>query len=245
MVKVVSVQHRQIHYGESLIHYSLEYKERQTLAIEVHPDLSVHVKAPLNSPLDAIESKLLKRAFWIQKQQRKFKEYAPALEARSYVSGEGYRYLGRQYRLKIIKQPTKNIRLWRGRLEVSVPSPEDKQSIEKLVTAWFRQKAEQVFDDRYEVCCQHVAKHGIEHSGGVHLRVMAKRWGSCTKEGRIMLNPHLVSAPKDCIDYVITHELCHTIENAHSPQFFALLSRCMADWQQRKSRLNSSVEALN
>jgi predicted metal-dependent hydrolase len=71
---------------------------------------------------------------------------------------------------------------------------------------------------------------------------MPKRWGSCTREGRIMLNPALVSAPKDCIDYVITHELCHTRIHNHSAEYYELLTRIMPDWEERKTRLDQLVE---
>jgi predicted metal-dependent hydrolase len=71
---------------------------------------------------------------------------------------------------------------------------------------------------------------------------MPKRWGSCTKEGKILLNPLLVSAPKDCIDYVIIHELCHTLQHNHSQRFFTLLTTLMPDWQTRKQHLNTRIE---
>ena len=68
-------------------------------------------------------------------------------------------------------------------------------------------------------------------------RRMPKRWGSCTKNGAIYLNPELILAPPSCIDYVITHELCHLLHPAHGPAFFALLRKLMPDWEERKARL--------
>jgi predicted metal-dependent hydrolase len=86
-----------------------------TFAIEVHPDRKIIVKAPTDATLQAIESKIIHRAAWIDRQQRQFAKYAPALPAPECVSGEGYRYLGRQYRLKLIESENENIRLWQGR----------------------------------------------------------------------------------------------------------------------------------
>jgi hypothetical protein len=71
----------------------------------------------------------------------------------------------------------------------------------------------------------------------MQLRRMPKRWGSWTRRGVIYLNPELVKAPGSCIDYVVTHELCHLVHGHHGPAFFALLSRAMPDWEQRKLRL--------
>ena len=59
-----------------------------------------------------------------------------------------------------------------------------------------------------------------------------------------MLNPHLVKAPRDCIDYVIIHEMCHLKEHNHSPQFYQSLSQLMPDWKAVKSRLDGMAELL-
>jgi predicted metal-dependent hydrolase len=70
---------------------------------------------------------------------------------------------------------------------------------------------------------------------------MKNRWGSCTSEGRILLNPDLIIAPKQCIEYVIVHELCHLQEHNHGPAFYRLLNKLMPDWEQRRERLNDCV----
>jgi hypothetical protein len=66
---------------------------------------------------------------------------------------------------------------------------------------------------------------------------MARRWGSCSENGTLLLNSQLVKAPTQCIDYVIVHELCHTMHFNHSKSFYELLTRVMPDWPERKRRL--------
>lgn len=73
---------------------------------------------------------------------------------------------------------------------------------------------------------------------------MSKRWGSCTPEGKIYLNTELIKAPSHCIEYVITHELCHLKHKNHSKDFYALLNRIMPDWESRKLRLEKMYSAL-
>jgi len=70
---------------------------------------------------------------------------------------------------------------------------------------------------------------------------MKKRRGSHTPAGRILLNDALIAARRDCIDYVIAHELCHVVEPNHSPRFFRLLRRFMPDWERRKDLLERST----
>ena len=66
---------------------------------------------------------------------------------------------------------------------------------------------------------------------------MPKRWGNWTRRGVIYLNPELVLAPPSCIDYVVTHELCHLVHGHHGRAFYDLLARAMPDWEERKRRL--------
>lgn len=70
------------------------------------------------------------------------------------------------------------------------------------------------------------------------------QWGSCSPKGVILLNPHLVKAPRECVDYVITHELCHLQELNHSPRYYRLLSQLMPDWQPVKAKLDGMAELL-
>ena len=70
---------------------------------------------------------------------------------------------------------------------------------------------------------------------------MHRRWGSHTEAGRILLNDALIRARRECIDYVIVHELCHVIEPNHSTQFLRLLRRFMPDWERRKELLERST----
>ena len=67
---------------------------------------------------------------------------------------------------------------------------------------------------------------------------MKRRWGSCGPSGRILLNPDLVIAPVDCIDYVVVHELCHLKHGYHDRAFYRLLSTVMPDWRRRRERLD-------
>ncbi|MBR8829210.1 MAG: M48 family metallopeptidase [Gomphosphaeria aponina SAG 52.96 = DSM 107014] len=230
-----------VQYGNSTIAFTLQYSDRKTLGMEVHPDSRVVVKAPHNTPLETIITRVTQRGRWITKQQKQFAQYAPTLPAFEYVAGESYGYLGRQYRLEIIENKQEKIRLWQGKLEVSIPNPENRKQIENLVKRWYREKAQQIYLERYKHCTQIVTQQGITHQGGFELRTMEKRWGSCTKEGKIILNPMLVIAPKDCIDYVIIHELCHILIYNHSPSFYQLLATIIPDWQKRQDYLNNHI----
>lgn len=234
---------RSVQFGDSVIEYALQRCERKTLAIHVYPNGSVVVDAPLTANEDAIATKVKKRAAWIYKQQLQFASYPPEMPERRYVSGESIRYLGRQYRLLIKQATSEQVKLLHGQLIVEVANPADHDKVKFRVQTWLRSRADAVFTERYAHCLTRVSKLRIEPlQPGFQLRLMATRWGSCTQSGRIILNPELIAAPKECIDYVITHELCHLRERNHSQAFYKLLRAVMKDWEARKTKLNQMVE---
>lgn len=240
--KKLQAQNRSVSFGQTEIFYLVNYCERKTLAIHVYPDGQVIVDAPIAASNQAIAEKVKKKVPWIFKQRLQFESYPPALPQRQYVSGETHRYLGRQYRLKVLPGKAEKVKLLRGQLIVETNNPEHRQGVKTLLQGWYRLRAEAIFSDRYDFCIRQVAKLGIEHKKGFQLRFMSKRWGSCTNQGNIILNPELIAAPKYCIDYVITHELCHLKERNHSQAFYKLLASVMRDWELRRKRLNEMVE---
>ena len=113
-----------IKYGTSIIRYSVSRSNRKTLAIEVHPDLSIKVVAPQKAAISAIQEKILKRAHWIRKQQHYFEQFLPRTPEREYVSGETHYYLGRQYILRVRKSTEDSVKLKGGELLVKTDSPQ-------------------------------------------------------------------------------------------------------------------------
>jgi len=67
--------------------------------------------------------------------------------------------------------------------------------------------------------------HGFKYAG-VKIRKSRTRWGSCSSKGIINLSFYLLLLPEHLIDYVLLHELCHTLQMNHSPAFWALLNKC-------------------
>jgi len=230
-----------VQYGTTTIHYDLIYAPRKTLGITVHPDLRVTVKAPEGSPLADVEAKVRKRATWILKQQRELERYLPHLPPRQYVSGETHRYLGRQYRLKVIEGASANangsVERDRSYIYVTTQDKTDKERIKRLLDDWYRAHARQVFAERLETCYPKVEHLDIVYPD-LAIRVLKSRWGSCSPKGRITLNVKLIQVPRSYIDYVIFHELCHLAEPNHSPRYYELLDRVLPDWRERREKLN-------
>lgn len=226
----------QIQFGSQTILFDLQFMQRKTLSISVHPDLSVIVKAPENTKLEDIEKKVYHRAKWILNQQRRFEIYLPDVPPRKYVSGESHRFLGRQYRLKIIKSESEQIKLSRQFLEVYTPDT-NPANARMLVENWYREQATQIFQEHLSACYTKLAREKIPYPK-ISIRRMQSSWGSCSAKGLITLNIKLIQVPIEYIDYVITHELCHLKHLHHEVEFYKLLSRIMPGWQVKKEKLD-------
>lgn len=227
-----------IPYGTSMIVYDVAFSRRKTLAIHVYPDGRVTVRAPHGSTPETIAAIVRKRAGWIAKQQQRFQSYAPPIVApREYVSGESYRYGGRQYRLKVLDGTPSGIVLGRNDMFVTVRNKEP-QHVQRLLERWYRAQAHRVFHERLHICFQRVAYLGIAFPS-LTIRRMKRRWGSCGRNGKIILNLRLIQAPVEYIDYVIIHELCHLKEHNHSKRYYALLSSALPDWRTWRQQLNT------
>lgn len=229
-----------IQFGSKTIDFLVEYSTRKTLGITVTPDLDVLVKAPMDSSLDKIKEKLLKKAPWIIRQQSFFLSFQPKTPPRKYVGGETHLYLGRQYLLRIEKEKLKNEKVVLKGKFLNVYTKE-KDEVQPLVEAWYFEKAKEKFNQIAMVLFESfVKRHNLSlipyH---LSLRKMPTRWGSCTPKGKIILNPELIKAPRGCIEYVIIHELCHLIHHDHTQKFIDLQTKEMPDWEKWKSKLEN------
>lgn len=228
-----------LRWGTNQFVYELTLVDRETMEIAVHPDACVRVKAPLNATEAIIETKLRKRAGWIIRQIRYFNQFNPLTPPRSYLSGETHLYLGRHYRLKTIPFQSDSVKLMRGFFIVETKEDVSPAHVKTLMEDWYLEKAQFHFQKILKRCIENFPQ--TVELPELHLRAMKKRWGSMSRNGVLTLNPELIKAPIECIDYVITHELCHLVHPNHSPDFYRLLDYLIPQWEKVKHRLELTM----
>jgi len=229
--------HGRLRYGEQVIPYRIVRRPRKTMEIAVEPDTSVVIAAPMEASMEAIAAKLQQRAAWVVKQQRYFAQFLPQTPRRRFVAGETHRYLGRQYRLRIVPHRQDCVKLLRGFIVVQTRQPHQPGIVKNLLEAWYGCCAQVKFPQRIAACRQRFPEPDAFRPHGLVIRQSSRRWGSMSPTGGLFLNRRLIEAPVVAVDYVITHELCHMAEPHHGAAFFKLLERIMPDWEQRKRRL--------
>ncbi len=227
-------------YGRKTIDFSLFYCDRKTMEIAVHPDSTVIVKAPVQSDITLIEKKIITRARWILRQLNYFKQFNSKTPDRCYVNGETHLYLGKQYRLKLSEGPENSIKLSRVFFHVTCRNEATQDIAKKLLNQWYSKKAQLQFAESMDRCWQKFNSLGIGKPR-LSIKRMQKRWGSLSGKGTVTLNTDLIRAPKECIDYVVTHELCHLKYHDHSPEFYKLLDSVIPGWEKIKHKLELSM----
>jgi len=230
---------QEIVFGTETIGYEIRFlPTRRTLGIEVHPDMSVVVRAPADCDPATIRDRVGKRASWISKQLTNFERYSPRTPARQYVSGETHLYLGRQYRLKVVAGEPASVKMNRGNLVLTMSGNADPERVKALLHRWYLDHARQIFID---VLDEFLPRFKGHQRPRLIVRAMQSRWGSLSQAGTMTLNANLVRAPRTCIEYVVAHELCHLKYRDHDASFFRLLGHVMPDWEKRKQRLETAL----
>ncbi|WP_323958884.1 DUF45 domain-containing protein [Arthrobacter sp. JZ12] len=153
------------------------------------------------------------------------------------IDGEGFLYLGRNHRLRVVPNGAKEVQLERGRLVL----PKDQVDRgHELIIAWYRSRGLKwlrpnvsEWADRLQVEPKRIDVDDLGH-----------KWGSARQDGRVRIHWATLQLRPSLIDYVLAHELAHLQEPHHGPAFWELLSRVMPDYEHRRARLALEGSAL-
>src|SRR5882762_8143759 len=103
-------EERALFVGEESFGYTLQRTgRRRTIGIIVEPDRHLTVLSPQGADIERVEQILRHRLPWIRRQRRELEALPPRSLPREWVNGETHRYLGRQYRLKLIEGPERSV----------------------------------------------------------------------------------------------------------------------------------------
>lgn len=232
-------------YGDQTIPYRVKPDVRRTtrVAIHVDPDGTVVVDAPPDFDDAAVHRAVQKRARWVANHVDEARSRYAHVRPREYVSGEQVMYLGKRYVLKValVGHKPGPVRLKGNRLIVETKTG-DPADVRGKLRGWFKVKARDYFVRKLSDLALRLP--WVDEVPPIRLLTMETQWGSCSTSGQIILNPHLVKAPRECIEYVIIHELAHLKHHDHGPEFWKLVTGYVPDWKTSKKKLDAMVEVM-
>ena len=230
-----------VQFGRTLLAYQIRRSQRRsTVSIAVVPQEGLVVTAPVKATTERLDALVRRKGAWIAKRLKHQSEMSPALPEREFVSGETFKYLGRQYRLRVEAGALEGQVRLHGTfltLTMGMGNGEHQRTVRarRALVGWYRAKAKQYLPRRAALWAPRLGLPVPQ----IVVAKPAKRWGSVAKNGAVRLNWRVLQAPVALMDYVVAHELVHLIHEDHSRAFWATLGRIMPDYEERKNRLRA------
>lgn len=232
-------------------------KNVKNINLSIRSDMTIRVSANKRVPLIQITEFINKKSDWIIKHIKRYQARQPQEQSKiAYQSGETLRYLGNQYKLRVIQlgetsevllnvdisgNSKEVVKLYEGEIFLIVKDKNNYERKRKLINAWYDEKAREQFAESLEQIYPLVAMYGIAKPS-IQMRSMVSRWGSCKiRKQTIQLNSKLIKTPRQCIDYVVLHELAHFIHRNHDKVFYGFITNIMPDWKQRSAMLDEEI----
>ncbi|MGA8136856.1 MAG: SprT family zinc-dependent metalloprotease [Pseudomonas gingeri] len=228
-----------LNYGQTTIewHFQLDTNLKRHY-VTVERGRSVLLRGPQVDELEQ-EALVLRRARWIRE---KLTQVNLPLASEPIVTGSRLRYAGRTYFTEVRHAPDilkPRLTFTASRFIVDNP---DSASIHPdvlmpLMERFYRERAQ----EKLMVRVRHWQRETGLQASGARIRHFQSRWASCDANDTLEFHPRVMELPASVQDYVIIHELCHTIEKNHTKAFWALVASHMPDWQKQHQVLERAV----
>ena len=198
----------------------------------------------LSAPPDVADATLRdfaqRKRMWVYKQLARREALARATPAKAFVEGEGFAYLGRNYRLRLVPEADAAVKLQAGRFVM--PKALARDGREHLVR-WYGEHAKPWLSAKV----QDFAARMEVSPAGLRVQDLGYRWGSCGKGELLYFHWKTILLPAQIAEYVVVHELAHLHAPHHTPEFWLRVERAMPDFERRKRWLaehGGGVEGL-
>jgi predicted metal-dependent hydrolase len=215
-------------------------ERRRTVGITVDRDGSLLLHAPAGISEDALAAWAWSKRGWVFRKLAEKHLLLPASPSKEFVTGEGFDYLGRHYRLQLTDDPPgTGVKLERGRLRMPRTQTGAGDGAE-AVMRWYRQRGAIWLPRRIRPWAERM---GLR-PGDLDIRDLGYRWGSLGKADRLNIHWAAMQLPVSLLDYVIVHELAHIEQPRHTPAFWATVERALPDYDRRRTRLATTGTTL-
>ena len=212
-------------------------KDIKNIHLSVHPPAGkVRIAAPLRMDLDTIRVFAITKLAWIKNQQKKLREQERETP-REYLDRESHYVWGKRYLLKLVeKEAAPTVELKHNKMILQLRPAASHEKKQEALDAWYREQLKLVLPP---LIAKWEKVIGVK-AGKVFVQKMKTKWGSCSPgAGNVRFNTDLAKKPRQCLEYIVAHELTHLLERHHNDRFTALMDAHMPQWRQCREMLNS------
>lgn len=213
---------------------------RRALEITVDRDGELILSAPPDVADPLLRAFVQRKRMWVYKQLARREALARPAPIKAFVDGEGFAYLGRNYRLRLVPEADAAVKLQGGRFVM--PKALAREGREHLVR-WYCERAKPWLAGKVR---DYAARMEVEPAG-LRVQDLGYRWGSCGKGSVLYFHWKTILLPAQIAEYVVVHEMAHLHEPHHTPEFWLRVERAMPDYERRKAWLaarGAEVEGL-
>jgi predicted metal-dependent hydrolase len=193
--------------------YSVVRSRRRTVGLEITLDGDVIVRMPQRAREEHVREFIVKKQRWIERTLRKVQRQKELHRPKTFTEGEEFRFLGRSYHLRFVDRGPRRLVLENG--EFLLAQAKAGQA-ERSFVKWYRAEARRYIRERVQY---YSGRTGLAY-GNITITSAKRRWGSCNRQNDLSFSWHLILAPVEVVDYVVVHELVHSVEKNHSRNKF-------------------------
>lgn len=212
--------------------YTVEHRNVKHARLRVNEDGSVHLFVPNSFTEEEVSKVLEMKAEWIASKQRFFQQKGKILLKRNELLLFGNRYAyyySSQYKNKVVVNgESKTIQARRDLLDI----PTQEKWLKYVAGIYIRPRVHELSENL------------LLPFNRLFIRSQKKKWGNCSSNKNISINWRIIKAPEFVIDYVIIHELCHTLIMKHTVKFETLLNSHCPDYKQAQAWLDKYGNSL-
>lgn len=192
------------------------------LSISINNTSGVRVTIPGTLSFRSAESFVLSKSEWIIEKVEYFnKKEDLIIQSGTYKTRAHTLFYYPANSTKIvIKIDSQNINVFYPE-HLDISNNQVQTAAKKGIENAFRLEAKEILPQRVELIAK---KYGFRFNR-ISIKRTTSRWGSCSSKNNINLSIFLMKLPDELIDYIILHELCHTVHKNHGPKFWAALDQ--------------------
>ena len=234
----MSLEIREIRLGKENYKYTLERKKVKNINLRIKSENDIYVSANKRVSVGTIETFNKSKETFILEALQRFEKSTKIEKKIDYNTGDEIIYFGRKLELKIVKSLKEGVKASGESIYIFVKDVDDRAKKENLLKKWELTLAKEVFTKVIDCFYPEFKALGVAYPK-LSIRTMTSRWGSCKPNGgKITLNLELLHKSKECLEYVVVHELAHFIHPNHSKDFWNFVGNIMPDYKKRKDILN-------
>jgi predicted metal-dependent hydrolase len=211
-------------------------KDIKNIHLSVYPPTGkVRISAPLRMNPEAIRLFAISKLRWIRQQQKKVAGQEREPE-REYLERESHYVWGKRFLLKVVeKDEAPVVELQHNRLVLQIRPGYGEAKRQEILDAWYRAQVKVAVP---ALLAKWEPLMGVRVER-FFVQRMKTKWGSCSRQSAsIRFNTDLAKKPRECLEYMVVHEMAHLLEPTHNARFTAIMDRCMPAWRHQREVLN-------